>query len=75
VVRPTATVALAWSNLRQEREGDREEMTTALLATNDDVLVPSVTDDASDMGLPLWLLDAASLARREEPAGSSSKEL
>jgi ferric-dicitrate binding protein FerR (iron transport regulator) len=73
-VSPSATVTLAWSTLRQEREGEKDE-TTALLAANDDLPALSESDDSADAGLPLWLLDAASLAGRPNHAAPPAKEL
>ena len=71
---PSATVTLAWSTLRQEREADKDE-TSALLALNDDLPTPAESDDSADAGLPLWLLDAASLAGRPDHAAAPAKEL
>jgi hypothetical protein len=73
-VAPTATVTLAWSSLRQEHEVDRDE-TTALLAANDDVPALSDSDDNADTGLPLWLLDAATLGGRPDHTAAPAKEL
>jgi len=73
-VTPSATVTLAWSTLRQEREGDKDE-TSALLASNDELPTPAESDEAADAGLPLWLLDAASLGGRPNQAVAPAKEL
>ena len=74
-VTPSATVTLAWSTLRQEgTEGDKDE-TSALVASIDDLPTPAESDDAADAGLPLWLLDAASLAGRPNQAVTPVKEL
>jgi hypothetical protein len=73
-VTPSATLTLAWSTLRQEREADKDE-TSALLASNDDLPALSESDDSVDSGLPLWLLDAASLAGRPDHAAAPAKEL
>jgi anti-sigma factor RsiW len=71
---PSATVTLAWSTLRQEREGDKDE-TGALVVANDDLPTFSESDEAADTGLPLWLLDAASLAGSPNHAVTPAKEL
>jgi anti-sigma factor RsiW len=71
---PAATVALTWSSLHQEREAEKDD-TSGLLAWNEDLPVPAETEDASDTGLPPWLVDAASLAGRPEHAGVPAKDL
>jgi hypothetical protein len=71
---PSATVTLAWSTLRLEREGDKDE-TSLLLAATDEPPAPVESDEAADAGLPLWLLDAASLAGRGTQAVAPAKEL
>jgi hypothetical protein len=73
--RPSESVTLAWSKLQQEREGEAEseggvDGPNDLLASNDDPAGLSEIDDVSDHGLPLWLLDAASLAGH--PGGPSA---
>jgi hypothetical protein len=67
-------VALTWSKLHQEREADKDEA-SGRLAWNEDLPIPPETDDTSDLGLPPWLVDAASLAGRPEHAGGPAEEL
>jgi hypothetical protein len=73
-ITPEATVVLTWSGLSAERESDREDA-TALIAWNDGPPAPAETDDGSDLGLPLWLVDAASLGKPGQHAGAPAKEL
>jgi hypothetical protein len=73
-ITPAAAVALTWSTLDQERATDKGE-SSALLAWNDDVPTPAESEDTSELGLPPWLVDAASLASRPERAGVPAKDL
>jgi hypothetical protein len=68
------TVALAWSTLHQERVLDRDD-SGGLLAWNDDLPAAIEADDAADLGLPPWLVDAASLGGRPDQAAKPGKEL
>jgi hypothetical protein len=74
---PAARVALAWSRLRQDSDAERDKDDAgSVLALNDELPTTPEIDEADDAGLPLWMLDAASLAGRRNPAaGSPAKEL
>jgi hypothetical protein len=71
---PDARVALAWSTLHEERGLERDD-SSALVAWNDDLPASSETDDASDLALPPWLIDAATLSIRAVEGGKPAKEL
>jgi hypothetical protein len=68
---PSAVVTLAWSTLREECAADPESTVTG---ETELAALPEV-EDASDGGIPLWLLDAASLSGRRPAAGTPVKEL
>jgi anti-sigma factor RsiW len=62
--RPSVLVTLAWSEFRQEREAEESGANELPDLPEADLAPPAEVDDASDHGLPPWLLDAASLAGR-----------
>lgn len=69
------SVVLAWSSLRYEGTGagaGEEAEANELLAWNEESPLSVEAEGASERGLPLWLLDAASLARRPGPAAASA---
>jgi len=72
---PSETVTLAWSSLRLD-VADGTDDSSELLALNDELPPPSPgeVEESSDRGLPLWLLDAASLAGRPGVGTSPAKE-
>jgi hypothetical protein len=80
-MKPSVSVTLAWSTLRQEREGEDGEA-NELLAWNGEepglpepeVATPSEAEGASDHGLSPWLLDAASLVGRPGHLAAPVKE-
>jgi anti-sigma factor RsiW len=80
-IKPSASVTLAWSKLQQEGAGEDVEA-NELLAWNGavpgtpeaEVASTAESEEASDHGLPLWLLDAASLAGRPDALAAPVKE-
>jgi hypothetical protein len=84
-INPSDSLPIAWSKLRFESPGAREDDPGGeLLAWNDEppalpeveLPMPDEAEAASDPALPLWLLDAASLAGRLDPDvdGDSAQE-
>jgi hypothetical protein len=75
VFKPTETVTLAWSTLREECDIDQEpDDAGILLAWNDELPPMELGEEASEPGPPPWLLDAAALAGRSGPVPSPAKE-
>jgi hypothetical protein len=68
---PSVVVTLAWSTLRDECAADPE---SPVAGETELAAVPEI-DDASDHGIPVWLLDAASLSGRRDATGAAVKEL